>query len=443
MDCKLNCAKRWNSLGPGAKPWKGRVSRTSLPYCKPKSLPGIQVLYLAQAESISYTMSTPQAASANTVLGSQVTLYYRTGWRRARVHGSAGGESWKDYEMFPVTSAPGKWLLGRVPLPNPLQNGKVPALEFVINDCQDDWDKPPEGGNYVISRPGTYSLRNGEIHVVNGPPVMIVSDLDGTMVGDDSSTAAFKTYWEDVAVLRGGVLVYNTGRSLDSFLSLMREKSSCLAHPDILISAVGTKIYNYKGKTWEEDHQWVKLLDKEWDVQVVREAAYSSLAKVGKERMHFRPPEEQNDHKVTCGVHIDALQQVVDHVSTRLAAAGVNANIIHSGTGDWRFLDLVPRQAGKLEALEYVRKKHNFPLHNTIACGDSGNDILMLSGQNRALVVGNAQPDLVKWVADQQQTAGQVAGSVGVNGDAKERLLMATKKEALGILEGLEYWGLK
>jgi hypothetical protein len=28
-----------------------------------------------------------------------------------------------------------------------------------------------------------------------GKPVMVVSDLDGTMVGDDSATGAFKGWW--------------------------------------------------------------------------------------------------------------------------------------------------------------------------------------------------------------------------------------------------------
>ena len=46
-----------------------------------------------------------------------------------------------------------------------------------------------------------------------------------------------------------------------------------------------------------------------------------------------------------------------------------------------RYLDIVPINAGKLEALEYVRKQHGFPTGSTVACGDSGNDILMLAGE--------------------------------------------------------------
>ena len=75
---------------------------------------------------------------------------------------------------------------------------------------------------------------------------MQVSDLDGTMVGEDSEadagTGAFCSYWEDSAALSGGVLVYNTGRSLGQFKSLWQEKRGLLALPDVLITAVGTKV---------------------------------------------------------------------------------------------------------------------------------------------------------------------------------------------------------
>ena len=72
---------------------------------------------------------------------------------------------------------------------------------------------------------------------------MLVSDLDDTMFGDDEASKAFKDFWERDARLRGCSLVYNTGRALDKWLSLWREKSWCLAAPDYLITSVGTKVF--------------------------------------------------------------------------------------------------------------------------------------------------------------------------------------------------------
>ncbi len=70
-------------------------------------------------------------------------------------------------------------------------------------------------------------------------------------------------------------------RALESFQALQQDKAHCLAHPDVLISAVGTKIYMmHEGGAWQEDSSWVALLDKGWEGQVVRDAAYSALAKV-------------------------------------------------------------------------------------------------------------------------------------------------------------------
>ena len=67
------------------------------------------------------------------------------------------------------------------------------------------------------------------------------------MVGNgheaDAMTHNFKQYWEDNAALRNSVLVYNTGRSLGQFTSLYQEKAGALALPNVLITAVGTKVH--------------------------------------------------------------------------------------------------------------------------------------------------------------------------------------------------------
>lgn len=70
-------------------------------------------------------------------------------------------------------------------------------------------------------------------------------------------------------------------RALDSFKKLLHDKSHCLAHPDVLVSAVGTKIYNFTSESgWREDVGWSTQLNRGWNVATVRDAAYAALAKV-------------------------------------------------------------------------------------------------------------------------------------------------------------------
>lgn len=56
-----------------------------------------------------------------------------------------------------------------------------------------------------------------------------------------------------------------------------------------------------------------------------------------------------SEHKVTCGVRLDVLEGVVAEVRTDLGEAGVRHRLVVSGSGDWRFVDLVPAEAGKLQ----------------------------------------------------------------------------------------------
>jgi hypothetical protein len=94
------------------------------------------------------------------------------------------------------------------------------ALEFFVSSADGSkQDRPLGGSTYRCPHPGGYKLLRGSLRPfpqATQAPLMLVSDLDGTMVGDgeeaDAATRDFCTYWEDNAALAGGVLVYNTGR---------------------------------------------------------------------------------------------------------------------------------------------------------------------------------------------------------------------------------------
>ena len=142
---------------------------------------------------------------------------------------------------------------------------------------------------------------------------------------------------------------------------------------------------------------------------------------------HLRPAAEQSDRKVTLGCAARALGAVEAAVASSLAAAPggpFSAALVSSGEGAWRYLDVLPAAAGKRASLEHVRAAVGAPPHLTLACGDSGNDILMLEGDGSLPVcVGNAQPQLREWA--------EARGVALAGGDRAD-----------GVLAALGDWGL-
>lgn len=123
-------------------------------------------------------------------------------------------------------------------------------LQFRVTNGHGAFDPARHEHFYTCPHPGGFKLQGGQLRPfrqATDAPYMLVADLDGTMVESNNheaegAMAEFCRYWEDSAVLRGGVLVYNTGRSLGQFTHLYADKRGKLALPDVLITAVGTKV---------------------------------------------------------------------------------------------------------------------------------------------------------------------------------------------------------
>lgn len=254
----------------------------------------------------------------------------------------------------------------------------------------------------------------------------------------DARTKEFQHYWESSAALARSVLVYNTGRSKGQLIWLLKEKPM-LAVPDVLITAVGTKVWylpdNVRAFTdpteveWIEDMAWSRRLDEGWDLKQALEAAGEMLRAFnrGGEMVKWLDKGEEHPHRVALQVNVQVLAELVPKLQAQIDKRQLQARIITSGAGDWRYLDVVQRLAGKLEALEWVRQVYGVPVERCVTAGDSCNDILMLDGPMDAIIVGNAQDELVAWYHLQ---------------DDGGRIVLTDKPEAAGVLEGLARHGL-
>ncbi|KAG1676847.1 hypothetical protein FOA52_010356 [Chlamydomonas sp. UWO 241] len=187
-------------------------------------------------------------------------LFYCTGWEDTVMHYRRvrpGVEPPTEFHELRMTVPSnrvcelGTWKLATIV---PSVEGEV--VQFYLSNgltgSKGAEDKPSGGGLYRMPTPSPFKLTFGRLRPFprgGDERIMVVSDLDGTMFGDvnchdafDSSTR-FRGYWENSQALAGSVLVYNTGRSLGQFTGLLKNCDGRVAVPDVLVTAVGTKVW--------------------------------------------------------------------------------------------------------------------------------------------------------------------------------------------------------
>jgi sucrose-phosphate synthase len=208
---------------------------------------------------------------------------------------------------------------------------------------------------------------------------LIVTDIDHTLLGDDSSLAEFNKIVNKVSSEIGFAVA--TGRTVESAFKVLEEHN--VMHPIVIISSVGSEIYyNYKGeliysKGWKAhiNHQW----NKEKIIDLLK----------GFDFLQLQEEDGQREFKISYYTFDDS--DNLEKIKDILIKNKIKANIIFS---HGQFLDILPFRASKGKAIRYLSYRWNIPYENILVAGDSGNDEEMLKGELLGVVVGNYSHEL-------------------------------------------------
>lgn len=207
---------------------------------------------------------------------------------------------------------------------------------------------------------------------------LLATDLDGTLVGDEEALRELLQYYGDFP--HRVALVYITGRHKASAIDLIHQEQ--LPLPDVLITDVGTEIYS--GPDFVSDEGWKHRMETSWEL--------ARLAEIAARCRGLVPQNVPTTHRLSYTVWNE---QPIRELEERLQAAGVPHKLIVSSGRD---VDLLPPNGGKGEALRYLLTSRGWDDVHVLVAGDSGNDQEMIMLGYPAVIVGNAQPELLQLV---------------------------------------------
>lgn len=233
---------------------------------------------------------------------------------------------------------------------------------------------------------------------------LIVTDLDGTLTGDDPSLSQFAELINHESRVGFGIA---TGRSLEDAQRVIEPLG--LPKPDVWLTGAGTELFY--GAKITPDTSWQKQIDYSWE----REKVEQVLSEV--EGLHRQDDSEQSPFKVSYTLDVNVAPSVAK-IRKILREAGLRTKVIVSlGT----FLDILPVRGGNGVALRHLLFKWGFPPEHVLVAGDSGVDEEMLRGGTLGVVVGNHGKELNKL-------------------RKQPRVYFAQGHHASGVLEGIEHY---
>ena len=188
--------------------------------------------------------------------------------------------------------------------------------------------------------------------------------------------------------------------------------------PDILICSAGSEIF-YTEK-FIQDNGYERHIDYQWK----RNELENVLKRFP--GIHLQEPAAQWRYKLSYYVDVNFNEDNIADLYKFLDDHKLRAKVLLTEN---HYLDLLPFRASKGSAVRYLSYKWKVPLQHFITAGNSGNDIDMLKGKARGIVVSNYSKELEQLRGNKLIYFSKYALSKGVLDGIKYHLKSSTVNE--------------
>lgn len=265
--------------------------------------------------------------------------------------------------------------------------------------------------------------------------IVLYTDLDGTLVGDDAAQRAFEKYWEEVERPKGSVLVYNTARSIVAYHKLATKHQ--LPQPDVLITGEGTEIRWLKNG-FQLDQAWSDGVHAAWTRSGVAARARALCDRhdeghlSGLNAVANAPPLGESRLALTIMDRAKA-ERVADDIRLQLGDRVTVTVMTAWGPDPPALVTIMPAMAGKGHAAQFVHRSLGADRSEALCAGDTLGDVAVLSTDFAVVLVGNATQELLD-----ARTASPPSASYPDPVGGEEMHYVAEACFAAGVLEGLK-----
>ncbi|MFT7561297.1 MAG: HAD superfamily hydrolase (TIGR01484 family) [Flavobacteriales bacterium] len=225
--------------------------------------------------------------------------------------------------------------------------------------------------------------------------LLLCTDLDQTLIPNGNAVESkcarslFRELVENIDI----TLIYVSGRNISQIYQAIDNYS--LPIPAYIIADVGTSIYQSTTTGSTQLNSWTDKIKMDW----YEKSPHDISQLIGNlECLKLQNLDQQGHFKLSYQViPTDRMNSDLIQIKQQLKRHNIQYNCVISTdeTIDQGFVDILPKSANKNLAIEYLINELKVGHDRVFCCGDSGNDLDMLSRGYPSALVKNSS-DAVK-----------------------------------------------